>query len=145
MSWTAPATVVSGTLLTASWGNTYVRDNTLHLYDNQWRIKGLATESLVANVNNWNPASLATAMFLRIESSGAGRDITGIVPPSTDAVLILTFFGSFVTTIRNNSGSSSVGNKIILTTGADTGAGSGDIMFMFYDSVATAWKAALIN
>lgn len=32
MAWTTPATAVAGTVLTAAWLNTYVRDNTAYLY-----------------------------------------------------------------------------------------------------------------
>jgi hypothetical protein len=36
MSWTTPATAVAGTVLTASWLNTYLKDNMLAMLGQQW-------------------------------------------------------------------------------------------------------------
>jgi hypothetical protein len=65
MAWTAPATVVTGDIITAAWGNTFVRDNPNYL-------KGLLDGTGADNVTV--PAQLA---FVNDAQFFANKDGTG--------------------------------------------------------------------
>ncbi len=99
MAWTAPTTVVGGTTITASWGNTYVRDNTAALRaspTNSCSAFHNTTQQLSApgvlnlNSEDWDTASMhdnaTNNSRVTIPSGGGGRyNIFGYVPASSGA------------------------------------------------------------
>lgn len=99
---------------------------------------------IAANTNNYEVGQNLQCV-VRI-SSDAARDITGIVAPilSSEVTpsawwMILQNVGSFNITLKDNSGSSSVGNKFALD--ADIVLKPDQCAFLLYDSEATVWRA----
>ena len=74
MAWTTPSTAVAGSVLTADWLNTYLRDNLLYLFQATYPVGSLYFNA----TNSTNPATLLG--FGTWVAFGAGR-----VPVGYDA------------------------------------------------------------
>lgn len=85
----------------------------------------VVTNSETGALNNWAPTGLVTGTT-QINFSGAAPAVTGIAGGSTGSVLILRNVGSGVMTLAHQSGSSSVGNKLLnAVTSAPTPVAAG--------------------
>lgn len=108
-----------------------------------WQNAATLTQ-IAANTNNYEVGENLQCV-VRI-SSDAARDITGIAAPTISTTvtpsawwLILQNVGSFNITLKDNSGSSSAGNKFAFD--ADIVLKPDQCAFLIYDSVATVWRA----
>lgn len=108
--------------------------------------KGVTLSQITSDQNDYEIGQNATTVF-RI-SSDAARNITGIVAPTFDSTAsnvpsawwcVLYNVGSFNITLKDNSGSSSAGNKFALD--ADIVIKPDQGVFLMYDSASTVWRA----
>lgn len=77
MAWTTPATVVTGDIITAAYGNTYVRDNTAYLKGLLDGTGGAVTVTVpsqlnIANDANFNLIKAGSIVQITFDSGGDG-------------------------------------------------------------------------
>lgn len=95
--------------------------------------------ALSGSVNNYNPTSLSTARTLRIDGGAADRNITGIAGGFNGRRLRIINIGTTNSLVLvNNSGSSSSGNKFLLS--ADTTLPINTSLDLVYDATSSVWR-----
>lgn len=142
MAWTTPRTWIAGELVTASICNTHIRDNLQNRYDDGGVLHsyhqrtGFISESLGADVNNWNPTGLSTCSIIRITASGATRSITGITAQPAGTVLTLVNVNVNNLNCNTEDANSTAANRFVLgaTITANTGRS------FWYDSGTARWR-----
>ena len=97
----------------------------------------LSPAQITSNQNNYNPTNLATSLFLRLNSDAA-RDITGLATGTSGRVVIVHNIGSFNITLKDESGSSTAGNRFALT--ADIVMEPDMAAFLQYDLTSSRWR-----
>lgn len=90
---------------------------------------------LVANTNDY---AIGTGIFFRL-STDASRDITGIAGGCDGRMIVLRNVGAQNIVLKNNSGSSSSGNKFSFSTGADITIAAGGSITLMYDVTSAVW------
>lgn len=93
---------------------------------------------IVANTNNYAPASFSVNTFFRL-SSDAARDITGLAGGATGRVILLSNQGAFTITLKVESASSTAANRFTCPGAADYALTTGKSAWLFYDATATRW------
>lgn len=98
----------------------------------------LTPPTLAANVNDYNPAGLADANFLRLSSS-TPINITGLAAPSpaVGQVVLIKNVGSSNVTVINNSGLSLAANRFDMNSNIIMQSGEG--VTLVYDVVDSRW------
>lgn len=106
----------------------------------------LTPSNMSGDVNNYNPAGLATCSILRIATGGAARNITGLAAPANGSqmIVIINTDTSHAVTLKNASGSSSAGNQFQGTNGADVVIRSGGCCIVVYDPTGAVWVPVAI-
>lgn len=94
----------------------------------------IAPTTLAATTHNWNPTGLSTAHLIRMFASGA-IDLTGIVGTVDGHLLHLVNAGANTITLKHNSGSSSVGNRFLVS-------GAGDLALATWGQIRALYSAA---
>ncbi len=104
------------------------------------QLKGtvLSPAQIVADQNNYNPTSLATATILQL-SSDALRTVTGLQGGAAGRALVVRNNGSFPIKFPFNSGSSSAGNQFITPDSTDYILAAADGMVLIYDGGTSFW------
>lgn len=95
---------------------------------------------ITANQNDY--AIGTTVNTLRINSDAA-RDITGFASGSIGRILTVTNVGSFTITFKNESASSTAGNRFAF--GADYALTAGSSMILQYDSTSSRWRKIAVG
>lgn len=94
---------------------------------------------ITANQNDYNPANLAGAGVLRVNSDAA-RSVTGLAGGTDDRMLVLSNVGSFPITFPGQSTSSAAANRFAsaFTLAAD------ESVWLTYDNASARWRAVRI-
>lgn len=94
--------------------------------------------TLVADVNNYNPANLATANLLRINGGAADRNITGLTAGAAGRVISIFNAGTTNNLVfKNLSASSSAANRF--NFGGDVTLAPSQAVTLAYDSTLSNW------
>lgn len=99
----------------------------------------LVPPQITGNQNNYNPTGLSTCKILALNTD-ASRDITGFTATSAGHLILVSNVGSQSIVLRNQSGSSSVGNKMVCPGNTDLTLHLGDQTWMWYDGASTIWR-----
>jgi hypothetical protein len=102
----------------------------------------ISPSSLGSSQNNFNPTGLASAAVLRLTASTA-INITGLAGGADGRIITImnVSSGANTITLKNNSGSSSAGNKFCLT--GDLAVAQNAVVLLMYDSTSTCWRYML--
>ena len=104
------------------------------------RLTGVITPTaLAANTDNWNPTGLSTANVIRAESSGASRNLTGIVAQESGRVLVVENIGSQNLVLKDADAASSAANRFDLV--ADVTLPPGAAALLKYDGTTQRWRS----
>lgn len=109
----------------------------------EFRLSGVISPAqITASQNDYNPAGLATASTLRLDSDAAW-EISGIVPNGLDAgrILIIQNIGNFNLTLLDENGGSAAANRFILGRESFILAPGQSAVFA-YDGTSQRWRAA---
>jgi hypothetical protein len=97
----------------------------------------LAPAQITSNQNDYNPAGLATASLVRLNSD-ASRDVTGL-QGGVDGRLVAVFnIGSNNIVLKDENASSSAANRFAF--GADITLGAKQSIVLLYDSTSSRWR-----
>lgn len=97
----------------------------------------LTPSQITASQNNYTPTGLSTASVLRLDADAA-RDITGLAGGSDGRILILHNIGAHTITLKDESGSSTAGNRFALV--ADFALLADACCILQYDSTSQRWR-----
>ena len=97
----------------------------------------ISPTQIVANTNDYNPTGLSTAAVLRL-STDASRNITGLVGGADGRLIIIHNVGSFDIVLKDESASSTAGNRFALT--ADVTLTPDSVAIIQYDSTSSRWR-----
>jgi hypothetical protein len=102
----------------------------------------LSAPLLTADVNDWNPRGLDTAITVRLRSD-ASRNITGLATTDTRRGRWILLFngGSFDVVLKHNDPASRETYRISCPNGTDLTLQSGDSVWVMYDKLAHVWRA----
>jgi hypothetical protein len=108
------------------------------IYQGIFALSGvLSPAQITGNQNNYNPTGLSTASVLRL-TSDAARDITGLAGGSAGRILFIHNVGGFAITLKDESGSSTAGNRFALT--ADATLSPDSLALLVYDDTSQRWR-----
>lgn len=98
-----------------------------------------APSQITSNQNDYNPSSVncATSTALLINSDAA-RDITGLGGGVTGCIMRLINNGSFTITLKEQSASSTAGNRF--NSGGDIALAANASVTLLYDGTASRWR-----
>ena len=99
----------------------------------------LTPAQITATQNDYSPADLATAGFLRV-SSDASRNVTGLATGAEGRWLIITNVGSFPIVLQHENTGSSAANRFLFDDGADLVLGTEESQFLRYDPTSARWR-----
>lgn len=102
------------------------------------RLTGPISPAVSASQNDWAPTGHETCEVVLVNSAGS-YDITGLAIGWRGRVVLL-FVTAGTITLTDNDAASAVGNRFAI--GNDLELTAGDGVWLFYDSAATAWRAA---
>lgn len=94
--------------------------------------------ALAANTDDWNPTGLSTADIIRMSSSAA-YNITGIVAPSDDRIIILDNVGAFSITLKHDT-TSTAANRFFCPNDADLVLAKDTNVWLQYDLASLRWR-----
>lgn len=92
------------------------------------------------NVNDYNPAGLATASTIYLTVGSSGVFITGLAGGTLGRFLLIHNTSNLNVTFVNQSGASAVANRFFLTGNTDYVLGPNEIMLLQYDLALTRWR-----
>jgi len=101
-------------------------------------IGDISPSQITANQNNYDPTGLSAASVLRL-STDASRDITGLAGGADGRLIIIHNVGSFNIVLKDESASSSAGNRFALS--ADVTLAPDNVAALQYDSTSSRWRA----
>lgn len=106
----------------------------------QWGFRGpLSPAQITADQDNYNPAGLATATVLRLNSD-ATRNITGLAGGADGRIVIIHNVGATNAIVLKDEGAgSTAANRFALT--ADITLTADAVTLLQYDSTSTRWRA----
>lgn len=122
----------------------YVASGTSNLVGNTYMGSGIAMSGtlspagITANQNNYNPAGIDSAYFIRI-GTDASRDITGIVPAYAGQRLLIANLGGFNAVLKHESVSSTAANRFSCPAGADVTIAPASWREVWYSSIDLRW------
>lgn len=97
---------------------------------------------ITANQNDYNPASLATAGILRLDSD-AGYNITGIAAQLDNTILYVVNTTTFDLAFTNEDALSAAANRFVLN--ADLTLKQNHSMCLWYDGTTTRWRVLSVQ
>lgn len=119
----------------AAGGSDWSVFGTLRVRGANFALSSHVTPSILnANANDYDPGN---GINVRLSSSVA-VDITGLVPNIDGRVLMLSNIGSFNITLKNDSGSSSANNRMLL--GQDIVLTPNDTIGLVWNNTDTKWR-----
>src|SRR5262245_52826924 len=99
----------------------------------------LSPTALSGNVNDYNPASLSTALALRIDGGAADRNITGLAGGADGRIITVTNIGSSNNLVlTNQDSSSSTANRFLLS--ANITLAPNTSIALRYDNTTQRWR-----
>lgn len=98
----------------------------------------LSPAQITADQNDYNPTNLATAAVLRLNTD-ASRNLTGLAGGADGRVILIHNVGSFALVLKDESASSTAGNRFALN--ADVSLGADSSTMLQYDSTSSRWRA----
>lgn len=102
-------------------------------------LSGIITPTaLAANTDNWNPTDLANATIIRVSASST-YNLTGIVAPATNRVLVLVNVGANTITLINNN-TSTAANRFQFGTAGNISLAAEDSVILWYDLASARWR-----
>ncbi len=93
---------------------------------------------LVANTDNWNPTGLETASVIRA-STDASRNLTGLVAPSDDRLMILANIGAFDLVLVHDA-TSTAANRFYCPSDTDVTLTENAWTWLLYDLASARWR-----
>lgn len=97
----------------------------------------ISPTSFATQQDNYNPTNLATATVLRLTAT-ANSDVTGLSGGADGRVIIVHNIGSFNITFKDESASSTAGNRFALS--GDTVLAQDTSVVFQYDSTSSRWR-----
>jgi hypothetical protein len=97
----------------------------------------ISPSQITSNQNDYNPTGLSTATVLRL-STDASRNITGLQGGADGRIIVIENIGSNDIVLKDESGSSSAGNRFALS--ADITLAADDAATLKYDATSTRWR-----
>jgi hypothetical protein len=128
-AWTIPGSVTTQSGITNTGALTHTGTTQL-----------VRTDLTLANGDNNDIALPANATWIRATGPTAAFAVTGFAGGATGRTIVLTCAVNQSLTIRNNSGSSAVGNRLGTGTGADITVGNVGQVIFIYDAVTAIWR-----
>jgi hypothetical protein len=106
------------------------------------RVNSLSPAALVSgNNNNWNPTGISSAIFVRVDATGAvGPLLTGIAGGADGRVLYLHNVSAVTFGVTNEDGSSTAGNRILTSSGATVNVATNQAIGLIYDGTSSRWR-----
>lgn len=98
----------------------------------------ISPAQLTADQNDWDPASLATAAVIRVDTD-ATRTVTGLAGGADGRVIFILNVGSNSLVLADGSVSSAAANRFAL--GADRTLTTKQGILLWYDSTSSLWRA----
>ena len=98
----------------------------------------LSPAQITADQNDYNPTNLSTAAVLRLNTD-ASRNLTGLAGGADGRVILIHNIGSFALVLKDESASSTAGNRFALN--ADVSLGADSSTMLQYDSTSSRWRA----
>ena len=100
----------------------------------------LLPSALTGDVNDYSPAGLSTANYLRIDPGAANRNITGLATGVAGRLLMLSNGGANNLVLVYNSGSSTAANRFFCPGLADVTVRPGGAVWLYYDGASAVWR-----
>lgn len=97
----------------------------------------ISPSQLSAQTDNWNPTGWSSATVIRF-STDASRDITGLTGGADGRIAILLNIGSQNAVIKDESASSTAGNRFALS--ADITIAGDQAAVFIYDATSSRWR-----
>lgn len=98
----------------------------------------ISPSTLIANQDDWNPSSLATAAVIRL-STDAARDLTGIVAQAASTRLLLCNVGGFNCVLKHDV-TSTAANRFYGPGSADFTLTPNKSAEIWYDATSARWR-----
>lgn len=100
----------------------------------------LSPTALVADVNDYNPTGLSTALALRIDGGAADRNITGLAGGADGRIITITNIGATnaITLVNQSASSTTAGDRFLLP--ADTALPVNTSIALRYDGTSSRWR-----
>lgn len=98
----------------------------------------ISPSQLIANQDNWNPASLATAAEIRL-STDAARELTGIEAQPSRTRLTLLNVGGFTCTLKHDV-TSTAANRFLCPGSVDLALTANMAVDIWYDTTSSRWR-----
>lgn len=102
------------------------------------RVGIISPTQLIANQDDWDPASLATAAVIRI-STDAARDLTGIAAQAASTRLLLCNVGGFNCVLKHDV-TSTAANRFYGPGSADFTLTPNKAVEIWYDATSSRWR-----
>lgn len=94
--------------------------------------------ALSGNTNDWAPTGFATTYAIRSSASSA-VNLTGLAGGASGRDVLLENIGTFVITLKGNSGSSTAANRFLLDT--DVKLNPTEAISLWYDTTSSGWRS----
>lgn len=108
-----------------------------------WSLSGDNSATIAANQNNYNPSGLSSCAIQTLDNTSGGNvDITGLFGGSDGRTIIIRNISASALdtiTLKNESGSSTAGNRFTLPSGIDQVLPVGGTATVTYDVSTTRW------
>ncbi len=96
--------------------------------------------TLSATANNWNPTNLATTITYHVTASGAERDITGIVAPTINRIIVIgSHDATFAIRLLHEDSGSTAANRLRLPGAASITLQQYDHLTLLYSLAHSRW------
>jgi hypothetical protein len=99
----------------------------------------ISPTQITGNQNDYNPTGLSTASYVRINSDGTVRTITGLAGGADGRVIVLQNTGTTSIVLSHESASSSAANRFHFTSALDFSLIPDDKIVLHYDGTAARW------
>lgn len=101
-------------------------------------LNAISPAQLTANTDNWNPTGLATGDKIRV-TTDASRNLTGIVAPSVNRLVILENIGAFDLVLVHDA-TSTAANRFLCPDDVDLTLPPDSGVFLQYDVASARWR-----
>ena len=101
--------------------------------------------SISSATANYNPPGLATASVIRMSTTGANQNLSGIQAPSparNQIILLFNVGASGNIGLQNNNAGSLAANRFYISGNTNLAPGGG--CTLFYDTVTSGWRIASV-
>lgn len=98
----------------------------------------ISPAQLTSDVNDWNPAGLADASGIRVDTNG-NWSMTGLAGGSDGRVVIIHYVGSFTLKLPSEHAGSTAANRLALN--ADITLGPNQSAPLQYDATSARWRS----